>query len=78
MARLIDESERSGSHIATETMRPSAGAALQEFRDGVTTTDGPFTESKELIAGYVIVAAESLRTPAAGPRATSTRWKPTR
>jgi len=30
----------------------------------VSVTDGPFTESKELIAGYVIVSAESLEDAA--------------
>jgi hypothetical protein len=61
MARLIDETTRTGVHLASETMRPSArGRRYKNSRDGVIVTDGPFTESKELIAGYVIVAAESL------------------
>ena len=61
MARLIDEAERTGVHVASATMRPSAkGRRYKNSRDGVSITDGPFTESKELIAGYVIVAAESL------------------
>ena len=48
-------------HIVTETMRPSArGRRYKNSRDGVTMTDGPFTESKELIAGYAIVSAASL------------------
>jgi hypothetical protein len=61
MARLLDETRRSGVHIATETMRPSArGRRYKNTRDGVRFTDGPFAESKELIAGYVIVTASSL------------------
>jgi hypothetical protein len=61
MAHLIDEGRRTGIHLATETLRPSArGRRYQNFRDGVRVTDGPFTESKELIAGYVIVKADSL------------------
>ncbi|RPI52525.1 MAG: hypothetical protein EHM55_16320 [Acidobacteria bacterium] len=61
MSRLIDEAERTGVHLATERMRPSArGRRYKNSRDGVTVTDGPFTESKELIAGYVIVSAPSL------------------
>jgi hypothetical protein len=61
LARLTEESTRAGVHIATETMRPSAkGRRYKNSRDGVTVTDGPFTESKELIAGYVIVSAASL------------------
>ena len=55
MARLIDETTRTGVHLATETMRPSArGRRYKNSRDGVSMTDGPFTESKELIAGYVM------------------------
>jgi hypothetical protein len=61
MARLIDETTRTGTHLATETMRPSArGRRYKNSREGVRFTDGPFAESKELIAGYVIVSAKSL------------------
>lgn len=65
MARLIDETQRTGVHLATETMRPSArGRRYKNSRDGIRLTDGPFTESKELIAGYVMVSAESLEDAA--------------
>lgn len=61
MARLLDEGRRSGTVLASEAMRPSArGRRYKNSRDGVRVTDGPFTESKELIAGYVIVKADSL------------------
>jgi hypothetical protein len=61
MTRLIDEADRAGVHVATVTMRPSArGRRYKNTREGVSITDGPFTESKELIAGYVIVSAQSL------------------
>lgn len=61
MARLLDEGRRSGTVLATETIRPSArGRRYKNSREGVRVTDGPFTESKELIAGYVIVEAASL------------------
>jgi hypothetical protein len=61
MDRLVEETRGTGAHLATETMQPSArGRRYRNSRDGVTFTDGPFTESKELIAGYVIVSAESL------------------
>lgn len=61
MARLISETERTGVHLATATMRPSArGRRYKNSSDGLSVTDGPFTESKELIAGYVIVSAASL------------------
>jgi hypothetical protein len=61
MARLIDETKREGVHVATETLRPSArGRRYKNSRDGVSIVDGPFAESKELIAGYAIVSADSL------------------
>lgn len=65
LARLIDESKLSGVHLATETLRPSArGRRYKNSRDGIRVIDGPFAESKELIAGYVIVSAESLEDAA--------------
>ena len=68
LSRLIEESTRADEHLVTETMRPSArGRRYKNSRDGVSVIDGPFTESKELIGGYVVVSAESL--DAAGPLA---------
>ena len=64
-ARLIDETTRSGVHLVTETMRPSRrGRRYKNSRDGVSVYDGPFIETKELIAGYVIVSAGSLEDAA--------------
>jgi hypothetical protein len=61
LSRLIAETTRSGVHLATETMRSSRrGRRYRNSRNGITMFDGPFIESKELIAGYVIVTAESI------------------
>jgi hypothetical protein len=61
MARLVEQTGRTGQLLATENMRPSArGRRYKNSRNGISVTDGPFTESKELIAGYVIVSAGSL------------------
>jgi hypothetical protein len=61
LARLIEETTRTGVHLATETMRPSRrGRRYKNSRDGVSIYDGPFLETKELLAGYVIVSATSL------------------
>jgi hypothetical protein len=61
LAHLIDETTRSGVHLVTETMRPSRrGRRYRNSRDGVSVQDGPFTETKEMIGGYVIVSAASL------------------
>ena len=62
LSRLIEAVTRTGvEHLATETMRPSArGRRYKNARNGVSMFDGPFIESKELLGGYVIIAAESL------------------
>ena len=60
-ARLLDETTRSGEHLVTETMRPSRrGRRYKNSRNGISVYDGPFTETKELLAGYVVVSASSL------------------
>jgi hypothetical protein len=61
LSELIEESTRNGMHVITEHMRPSArGRRYKNSRDGITFFDGPFIETKELIGGYVIVAASTL------------------
>jgi hypothetical protein len=61
LARLIDETTSNGRHLVTETIRPSRrGRRYKNSRGGVSICDGPFTETKELIGGYVVVSAASL------------------
>lgn len=61
LSRLIEEPTRAGAHLGSEAMRPSArGRRYVNSRNGVSMFDGPFIESKELLAGYVVVTAESL------------------
>ena len=61
LARLVRETTRTGVHLASETMRPSArGRRYANSKDGVSYFDGPFLETKELLGGYVIVSANSL------------------
>ena len=65
LARLIHETTRTGVHLVSETMRPSTrGRRYKNSRNGITVMDGPFIETKELIAGYVVVSAESLEDAA--------------
>lgn len=60
MERLIEESMKDGSLIATEGCLPSAlGARVRKSGSKVIVTDGPFTESKELVAGFAILEARS-------------------
>jgi hypothetical protein len=61
MTHLIEETGKTGVHLATETTRPSAkGRRYKNAQDGVRVFDGPFTETKELLGGYVIVDVDSL------------------
>jgi hypothetical protein len=60
MGQLIEEMTRAGVLIATEGCLPSAtGARVRRSNGKVTVTDGPFTESKELIAGFALIRADS-------------------
>jgi hypothetical protein len=61
MGRLIEELTRSGQLVSTAGLRPSSeGARVRLQRDGqLTVLDGPFTETKEVIAGYAIFEAPS-------------------
>ena len=51
MGKLIDEMMKTGVLIGTEGCLPSAqGARIRITNGNFTVTDGPFTESKELIS----------------------------
>lgn len=61
MERLVADTARVGVHLVSENMRPSTrGRRYKNAHDGVRVIDGPFTESKEMIGGYVIVSLPSL------------------
>ena len=46
--------------LSREALRPSSEGIRVRFRDGKRTViDGPFTESKELIAGFSIMEVPS-------------------
>jgi hypothetical protein len=60
MTRLIDESMKAGELVATEGCLPSALGARVRLDNGKTTvTDGPFTESKEVVGGFALLEARS-------------------
>jgi hypothetical protein len=57
---LIAKMTADGTLISTEGCKCSAhGARVRQTQGKVTVTDGPFTESKELIAGFAIINAKS-------------------
>lgn len=60
MGELIEEFTRAGVLIATEGCLPSArGARVRRDGERYTVSDGPFTESKELVGGFAILEADS-------------------
>jgi hypothetical protein len=61
LAPLLDELARDGVLISAAALAPSAAGARYRTAGGKRTwTDGPFTESKELVAGFSIVEFPSL------------------
>lgn len=61
MGRLMDELTRAGVLIDTAGLAPtSEGVRMHLARGGrITVTDGPFTETKEVIGGYAIFEVPS-------------------
>lgn len=58
MGALIEEMTKSGELIATEGCLPSSrGARVRLAKGKVTVTDGPFSESKEIIGGFALLEA---------------------
>lgn len=60
MGKLIEELTRAGKLISTSGLRPTSEGVRVRWRRGkLSTVDGPFTETKEVIGGYAILEAQS-------------------
>jgi len=60
MGKLVEEGMKSGTLLATEGCLPSAlGARVRLSGGKFTVTDGPFTESKEVVGGFALIQAKS-------------------
>lgn len=61
MGRLIQEMTAAGKLVSTAGLRPTAeGVRVRLARGGqMTTTDGPFTEAKEVVGGFALLEAAS-------------------
>ena len=59
MGKLIEEMKQKGVLLSAASLAPSSQATRLQFRAGKHTaaTDGPFAESKELVAGFSIIEA---------------------
>lgn len=60
MGRFNEELVRDGVMLAGEGLQPSSKGARLKFNGGTpAVTDGPFAETKELVAGFWIVQGKS-------------------
>jgi hypothetical protein len=62
LTKLTNEMTKAGVLLASERLGPSSqGARMKVAAKRATVVDGPFAESKELIAGYVMLEVPSLQ-----------------
>jgi hypothetical protein len=60
MGKLIEDGMKAGYLLAVEGCLPTAkGARVRQANGKVSVTDGPFTETKEVIGGLAILQAAS-------------------
>jgi hypothetical protein len=58
---LVDRLEASGQHVAAGILQPTTSATSVRLRDGNRLlTDGPFAETREQLAGYLLIDASDL------------------
>jgi len=61
VSAVIDESKAAGAWVFNGGLHPPATATVVRFRQGDTLiTDGPYTESKEHVGGFVVVKVADL------------------
>jgi hypothetical protein len=62
MGKLMDEMTREGTLVRTAGLRPTSEGVRVRLRNGqLSTVDGPFVETKEVVGGYAIVEAPSMQ-----------------
>lgn len=57
---LNDELRGAGKLIEAEALQPSSEAVRLRKGQRTAVTDGPFTESKELVAGFYLLEADDI------------------
>ncbi|MFB6751760.1 YciI family protein [Streptomyces sp. NPDC056353] len=59
MEKLMDEMTKAGVLLDTAGLTPTAQGTRVHYEGGqISVTDGPFTESKEVIGGYSLLQAK--------------------
>jgi len=60
IGKLAQEAVKSGTMVESGGLSPTAMSTRVRVSNGkVTTTDGPFTESKEVVGGYAVFELKS-------------------
>jgi hypothetical protein len=58
---FTDDIRKSGHLLGAEALQPTQTATTVRVRNGkVSTTDGPFAETKEQLLGFYVVEAETM------------------
>jgi hypothetical protein len=58
---FTDNVKKSGQYLAAEALQPSNTATTIRSRNGkLTSTDGPFAETKEQLGGFYLIDAKDL------------------
>jgi len=58
---FTDGIKQSGHYVAGDALHPTSSATTVRVRNGkVSTTDGPFAETKEQLGGYYLIDAKDL------------------
>lgn len=61
MGVFMEEVMKAGVIVASDGLQPSSKGKRVRLADGkVTVMDGPFTESKELVASYALMEVKSI------------------
>lgn len=73
---FTDSIKKSGHYIGGEALQPVQTATLVRVRSGkVSTTDGPYIETKEQLGGYYLINAKDLNDAIqVASRIPSARW----
>jgi hypothetical protein len=59
--RFTEDVKRSGHYLGGNALKPTPTASTVRVRQGkISTTDGPFAETKEQLGGYYLIEAKDL------------------
>ncbi|MFG3346812.1 YciI family protein [Streptomyces sp. NPDC048018] len=61
MGALFEEIAKAGALVDTAGLKPTAESTRITWRDGrLSYTDGPFTETKEVVGGYAMLQCKDM------------------